>query len=53
LRQVGVSCGAGISAAHSVLALASIGVTAAMFPGSWSAWAADPDRPVEVGGQPG
>ena len=50
---VGVSCGAGISAAHSVLALASIGVTAAMFPGSWSAWAADPDRPVEIGGRPG
>ncbi|MGK7864866.1 sulfurtransferase [Falsiroseomonas sp. E2-1-a4] len=52
-RPVGVSCGAGISAAHSVLALASIGVTAAMFPGSWSAWAVDPERPVVVGGLPG
>jgi thiosulfate/3-mercaptopyruvate sulfurtransferase len=51
-RPVGVSCGAGISAAHSVLALASIGIEAAMFPGSWSAWAADPARPVVVGGRP-
>jgi thiosulfate/3-mercaptopyruvate sulfurtransferase len=52
-QPVGVSCGAGISAAHTVLALASIGLTAAMFPGSWSAWAADPDRPVVIGGRPG
>jgi thiosulfate/3-mercaptopyruvate sulfurtransferase len=52
-QPVGVSCGAGISAAHSVLALASIGLTAAMFPGSWSAWAADPDRPAVIGGHPG
>lgn len=52
-RPLGVTCGAGISAAHGVAALASIGVTAAMFPGSWSAWAADPARPVEIGGQPG
>jgi len=52
-QPVGVSCGAGISAAHTVLALASIGLTAAMFPGSWSAWAADPDRPFVIGGRPG
>jgi thiosulfate/3-mercaptopyruvate sulfurtransferase len=52
-RDIGVSCGAGISAAHSVLALASIGVKAAMFPGSWSAWSADPERPVVIGGLPG
>ncbi|WP_439597744.1 sulfurtransferase [Falsiroseomonas sp.] len=51
-QPVGVSCGAGISAAHSVLALASIGIEAAMFPGSWSAWAADPARPVIIGGKP-
>jgi thiosulfate/3-mercaptopyruvate sulfurtransferase len=52
-RPLGVSCGAGISAAHTVLALASIGIDAAMFPGSWSAWAADPARPAVVGGVPG
>jgi thiosulfate/3-mercaptopyruvate sulfurtransferase len=52
-RPLGVTCGAGISAAHGVAALASIGVTAAMFPGSWSAWSADPARPVVVGARPG
>jgi thiosulfate/3-mercaptopyruvate sulfurtransferase len=52
-RPVGVTCGAGISAAHGVAALASLGVTAAMFPGSWSAWAADASRPVVVGALPG
>lgn len=52
-RPVGVYCGAGISAAHDVLALASLGIPAAMFPGSWSAWSADPARPVMVGGLPG
>lgn len=52
-RPVGFSCGAGISAAHGVAALASIGVAAAMFPGSWSAWAADLARPVVVGARPG
>jgi thiosulfate/3-mercaptopyruvate sulfurtransferase len=52
-RPVGVYCGAGISAALNVAALASIGIEAAMYPGSWSAWSADPARPVVVGGKPG
>jgi len=47
--RVGVYCGAGVSAAHDVLALALLGVDAAMYPGSWSAWIADPARPVAVG----
>jgi thiosulfate/3-mercaptopyruvate sulfurtransferase len=51
-RPVGVYCGAGISAAVNVAALASIGIGAAMYPGSWSAWSADPARPVVVGGRP-
>jgi thiosulfate/3-mercaptopyruvate sulfurtransferase len=51
-RPVGVYCGAGISAAVNVAALASIGVAASMYPGSWSAWSADPERPVVVGGRP-
>ncbi|MDP9837186.1 thiosulfate/3-mercaptopyruvate sulfurtransferase [Neorhizobium huautlense] len=49
---VGVYCGAGMSAAHTVLALASIGVDAAMYPGSWSAWVSDPSRPVITGADP-
>ena len=51
-RPVGVYCGAGMSAAHTVLALAAIGVDAAMYPGSWSQWIADPARPRRRGAQP-
>lgn len=51
-KPVGVYCGAGMSAAHSVLALASIGINAAMYPGSWSAWVSDSTRPVVIGASP-
>ncbi|WP_416408955.1 sulfurtransferase [Agrobacterium rosae] len=51
-RPIGVYCGAGMSAAHTVLALASIGIDAAMYPGSWSAWVSDPKRPVVIGADP-
>ncbi|MDQ1194796.1 sulfurtransferase [Agrobacterium sp. SORGH_AS 787] len=51
-KEVGVYCGAGMSAAHTVLALAAIGVRASMYPGSWSAWISDPSRPVVVGATP-
>lgn len=47
--DVGVSCGAGVSAAHDIIALASLGQPAALFVGSWSAWSADPSRPVATG----
>ncbi len=52
-RPVGVYCGAGMSAAHTVLALAAIGVDAALYVGSWSAWIADPQRPGVIGAEPG
>ena len=51
-QPVGVYCGAGMSAAHTVLALAAIGIEAAMYPGSWSQWVADPARPVRRGAKP-
>jgi thiosulfate/3-mercaptopyruvate sulfurtransferase len=50
---VGVYCGAGMSAAVTVLALASIGIVAPMYVGSWSAYVADPRRPIATGADPG
>jgi thiosulfate/3-mercaptopyruvate sulfurtransferase len=50
---VAAYCGSGVSAARDVLALAVLGVDAALFPGSWSAWSNDPGRPAAVGAEPG
>jgi len=52
-QPVGAYCGAGMSAAHTVLALAAIGIDAALYVGSWSQWVADPKRTVARGGLPG
>lgn len=49
-----VYCGSGVNACHGLLALEHAGLgRARLFPGSWSAWSNQPDRPVATGDQPG
>ncbi len=53
-RVPGAYCGSGVTACSVVLALEQAGVTApsrpaALFPGSWSEWVADAQRPVATG----
>jgi len=50
---VAVYCGSGVTAAHEIAALAVVGVEAALYPGSWSAWSSDPARPVATGDDQG
>ena len=45
-----MQCGSGVTACHNLLAMEVAGLTgAALYPGSWSEWCADPARPVATG----
>jgi thiosulfate/3-mercaptopyruvate sulfurtransferase len=51
--KIGVYCGSGNAAAHAIAAMSAAGLEAALYVGSWSAWSADPSRPVATGPEPG
>jgi thiosulfate/3-mercaptopyruvate sulfurtransferase len=43
-------CGSGVTACHNLLALERAGLAPArLFPGSWSQWSRDPERPIATG----
>ena len=46
---VGVYCGSGITASVLLAALSAAGIDAALFPGSWSQWSSEPERPEALG----
>lgn len=46
-------CGSGVTACHNLLAMEVAGLPPArLYPGSWSEWSSDPQRPIATGATP-
>ena len=44
------SCGSGVTACHNLLAMEHAGLSgSSLYPGSWSEWSSDPERPIARG----
>ena len=52
-QPVGVYCGSGNAASFELAGMYAAGLEASLYVGSWSAWSADPDRPVAQGAERG
>ena len=52
-QPVGVYCGSGNAASFELVGMYAAGLEAPLYVGSWSAWSADPDRPVAQGPERG
>ncbi|GAA2616894.1 sulfurtransferase [Dactylosporangium fulvum] len=53
IAPLGLYCGGGVGATTGILVLHRLGIPAALYPGSWTQWSADPTRPVATGTEPG
>jgi thiosulfate/3-mercaptopyruvate sulfurtransferase len=52
-EEVIVYCGSGVTACHNLLAMEHAGIHGArLYPGSWSEWSSDSERPVAKGDEP-
>jgi len=50
VRNAVQQCGSGVTACHNLLALEAAGLHGSrLYPGSWSEWCSDPNRPVATG----
>jgi thiosulfate/3-mercaptopyruvate sulfurtransferase len=53
-REIVASCGSGVTACHTLLALDLAGIEGGkLYVGSWSDWSSQPDAEVATGPEPG